>query len=659
MKKLELVQLNLKNFKGIKAFTLDANGESKDVFGDNEVGKTTLPDAFNWLFFDKDSNNKKDFAIKTLDEDNNEIHGLDHEVSATINVDRKPTIFQKIYKEKWTKKKGSAHKEFTGHTTDYFIDEVPVKLKEYKDKVGEILDEESFKLLTNPAYFNESLKWGERREILLEVCGDVSNEDVIASDRKLSKLSDILGDKSIDDLKKIIAGKKKEINKQLDILPARIDEVQHNLPDISGLSEHGLKEEAAEYQEKIQAKEDEISRIRNGSEVAEKQKQLSELETELNTIKNSHDSDNREKIVAKDQEYYKIKNLRDDIEFQITSADRKIKMNANTANGLEKQKKELADQYYQEKEKEMPEHDDSECSACGQALPVEQVKEAHEKALASFNRKKSERMEHIMSQGKQLKEKIAFYDDENEKILTTIEESKQSVENYDKQLEALQQEINDIKTNTTSIDENPKYKELQSDILNVKSSINELQSSTIGNTNQAKEELQTLTEEKTAVTLNLNKFEQHKQSKTRIKELTDQERSLSKEYEKLEAELYLSEEFIRTKVSLLEEKINSKFKYARFKLFETQINDGLKETCETLYKGVPYSKGLNNAWRINIGLDIINTLSEHYNFSAPIFIDNREAVTKLIDTEAQTISLIVSEKDKQLRVETSKEMELV
>jgi len=60
---------------------------------------------------------------------------------------------------------------------------------------------------------------------------------------------------------------------------------------------------------------------------------------------------------------------------------------------------------------------------------------------------------------------------------------------------------------------------------------------------------------------------------------------------------------------------------------------------------------LNNSARINVGLDIINTLSERYGFEAPIFVDNAEAVTRLINTRAQVIKLVVSEQDKELRVE--------
>jgi hypothetical protein len=143
----------------------------------------------------------------------------------------------------------------------------------------------------------------------------------------------------------------------------------------------------------------------------------------------------------------------------------------------------------------------------------------------------------------------------------------------------------------------------------------------------------------------------------RIEELKAQEKKLAAEYERLEGELYLTEEFIRQKVSLLEEKINSKFEMARFKLFNVLVNGAVEECCETTYQGVPFSS-LNNGARINVGLDIIRTLARHYNFYPPIFIDNREAVTSLIDMgDQQVISLIVSEKDKELRVEIEGEEE--
>src|SRR5690606_7377882 len=129
---VRLQRLKLRNFKGIREFTLEANGSDVTIYGDNGAGKTSLVDAFMWLLFDKDSQNRKDFQIKTLDADGEPIHNLEHEVEAALELDdgRQVTL-RKVYKEKWTRKRGSAVAEFTGHTVDHYIDGVPTKQSDY------------------------------------------------------------------------------------------------------------------------------------------------------------------------------------------------------------------------------------------------------------------------------------------------------------------------------------------------------------------------------------------------------------------------------------------------------------------------------------------------------------------------------------------------
>jgi len=171
-------------------------------------------------------------------------------------------------------------------------------------------------------------------------------------------------------------------------------------------------------------------------------------------------------------------------------------------------------------------------------------------------------------------------------------------------------------------------------------------------------ELNELKSKENELQLDLNKFTQSTQVQERIAELEEQEKKLAAEFEELERQLYLTEEFTKTKVNMLEDKISSKFKFTRFNLFEEQLNGGVTEICEATFDGVPFSKGLNNAARINTGLDIIATLSAHYGVQAPIFVDNSESVTKLIDIDSQLIKLIVSEADKQLRTEAKSEREV-
>ena len=54
------------------------------------------------------------------------------------------------------------------------------------------------------------------------------------------------------------------------------------------------------------------------------------------------------------------------------------------------------------------------------------------------------------------------------------------------------------------------------------------------------------------------------------------------------------EKFVVQKVNMLEEKINSKFELARFKLFDIRINEGVRECCVTMLDG---STELSNSER--------------------------------------------------------------
>lgn len=60
-----------------------------------------------------------------------------------------------------------------------------------------------------------------------------------------------------------------------------------------------------------------------------------------------------------------------------------------------------------------------------------------------------------------------------------------------------------------------------------------------------------------------------------------------------------------------------------------------------MVNGVPYSV-LNNAMRINAGIDIINTLCKFHKVYAPIIIDNAESVNLLHESQSQTIRLVVT-----------------
>jgi DNA repair exonuclease SbcCD ATPase subunit len=656
MKQITLDKLVLKNFKGVKSFVLDASCRNVKVFGDNATGKTTLFDSFIYLLFDKDSQNKKDFQIKTVSTSGKVIHGLEHEVEGVFSLDGRKLSLKKVFTEKWTKQRGSAEKQFTGHETKYFIDDVPCKKKEYTDKVAEIVDEDIFKLLTNPSYFNEQLHWEKRRSILLEICGDVSTEEVIASNHSLSSLPGILNGRSIEDHRKVINSRRSLINKELDKIPVRIDEINRNLPDTNGLDEKALNTEIGFIQSQINEKNEQISRINSGGEVAEKQKVLRELEGDLIQIKNQHQIKSDELLSAKKTEYYQKKNELEGLKSEFSSKVRQIDLLKQDVTRSTNTSDRLRTEWHEENNKTFEFTGEESCPSCGQSLPAEKVEAAKEKALADFNLKKSNRLEEVASRGKKEKSLIDEYNQQIAKLTEESNSINENIQHKQSEFENLLADIEQTKTGISNVETEPEYIDKQKEIAVIKQDIHTLQTSVETSISSIGSEIAKLQAELQSLNSQLGTIDQVEKAKIRIAELEAEERELSAEYEKLEGELFLTEEFIRNKVQLLEQKINNRFKHAHFKLFKQNINGGLEETCETLFQGVSYSSGLNNAAKINVGLDIINTLSDHYGFLAPIWIDNSESVVQIIPSKSQMIQLIVSGDDKVLRPEIEEDI---
>lgn len=664
MKKIELVVLKLRDFKGIKSLDIQLDGGNAQIFGDNEVGKTTTFDGFLWLLFDKDSNNKKDFAIKTLNGDGSERHNLEHTVEGTFLVDGVAVTLKKIYKEKWTKKRGQAVAEFTGHVVEHFVDEVPLSKKDYVAKVESIVDEEVFKLLTSPTYFNEQMKWQEKRKLLLEICGDISDEDVIASNAALAKLNDLLSGKSMEDMKKIIASKKKHINDELEKIPVRIDEINKMMPDTT-VDIEKMRQQVAQIETEMDELQQQKIRMKNGESVLTKQRQLQELEMKQNELKRSYEADSLQEVqklqVRLQEAQGNVQIIQSDINHKEAfkkSKESELQQLSNDIQQIESNLVQLRNDWNHHNGMQFEYEDKCECPTCNQSLPADQVEAARDEALAQFNEKKASLLAEVNAKGKALSQQKAQKEErhnaanndllsintELDSARTKLETAQKEVAKFTDKLQQAQSSVPDVTTTDT-------YQAIVAQKQALQAEIQQLNE-------HANEAITGIDQEiisKRGIIGNLNsEIAQHaniEASKERIIELEDQQIKLAKEYEKLEQTTFLIEEFIRTKVEMLTDRINSKFKYARFKLFDVQINGGLNEVCETTYKGVPYGTGLNNAAKINVGLDIINTLSAHFGIQAPIFVDNAEAVTKFIDVDTQLISLVVSEKDKQLRVE--------
>lgn len=632
---MKLTKLELLNFKGLKSFAININGDVV-IRGDNATGKTTVFDSVCWLLFGKDSLDRADFEIKTLD-GGKPIHKVNHEVTGTFTLDEGGTVeLKRVYREKYSSPRGG-EVTLTGHTTDYFVDGVPKKEKEYKEVVNTLIDESIFKLITNPLYFNETYSWQNRRKLLLEMCGDIDDAAVINSRDDLRRLAELLEGRTVDDHRKVVAAKKTAINKELDMIPIRIDEAVRNKPETASDKEKLIRDI-----ETLSAGIDEVEKqkaiIKNGFSSTEKESKIRDINRQLDAQKS--------KVLSG---YHKQKqHLRGEYEASLTKlkmvevdrdrcADRRDELNKE----IERESKRIATLQSEFDAFNAQQFNKESCPTCGQALPADK----QEILEAEFNTNKSKKLEEwkgLIESAVKLK---GNYEEQQEIMASKIDSLTTEASQYNDAYNVKFKEYEAY--SEPNLEDDPVYADLKAQLFLLE--IDDEPGADTEELTKLDEELSSMKSKKADLETELNKFKLIDDINHRILELENQQQKLVAEKNALDEASFLMDEFIKAKVNMLEESINSRFKLARFKMFNVMLNGNVEECCETTYKGVPY-RSMNNAARINVGLDIINALTSYYKVNAPVFIDNAEAVTDFIPVNSQTIKLIVDESEPQLVV---------
>jgi len=625
---ITLQKLALDRFKGVQAFALDPEGDSLTVRGDNRTGKTTLVDAWAWLLFGKDSEGRADFGIKGVDEQSGPKNNIEHAVEGVLEIDGKIAALKKVYKEKWTKKRGEARPSLTGNTTNYYIDEVPIKKKDWDDRISQIIDEDTFRLLTDPHFFN-NLHWQRRREILLSVCGDVSDDEVINSNIALQGLREILNGHGIEDVRKRAQSAKRKINEKLSEIPTRIDELDKSMAEVPAI-------DLDVVQANIDRLTAEIDAAKNDTARAELTKKKLTLEAEFLRLEQAQGNEWREGMQP----------LRDaiaDLEKEVNGLnDRAARINSDIQNwryDIERNQDRMESlrKTWHNANEERPDIKDT-CLTCGQTLPEGQIKAAQEK----YNSNKASLLEQINAEGKALKEKI-------DELQSKVRGSEEALASIKAEREPLQKQLTETKGDLAAAEQKITTLEPTDDMVAIKTEIEGINAQL-----EAQKPIDTHELEKARADLQtqIADVAAAKRAKTRIEDLEIEERALAKEFEEIERRLALLDQFTVSKVEMLEDKIAAKFELVRFKMFDVQINEGIRETCLTTLNGVPYPD-MSNSEKIRAGMDIIKTLQRHYDVFAPLWIDNAESITDLPDMVCQVIRLVVDESARELTIDKS------
>lgn len=670
---IKVKSLHIENFKGVKSLNVNFGDKTK-IKGQNAAGKTTIFDSFTWLLFNKNSAGEEKFNLRPLDADGKPIHNVEIKVVAVLEVDGKEVELAKVQKEKWVKKRGSDTSELHGNVNSFEIDGYPKSEKDYKEYISSLVNEDLFKMLTNPQYFS-NMKWKDQREILMKFVSDISDVELAQGNPEFAGLiPELEKAPSTDDIQKKFSKALSEWKKKQSEIPVRIDELSKSLVQVDvaeqELAKNDLERRIAEIDAKIKDA---------GSAVSDLQSEGMQLQFDMSGIMQTMNHELSEKRRELDNAKFEASQLFADANKKISTNEKQIADNKAAIEAAEKNRSELGVEYNTEKAKAFDEtpylfHEEewqfdensTICKSCGQALPadkIEQIKADFEarkaKARAdagnniianrnAFEHRKQEVLEEIKKKGFEQKHIIDDLTAKNEQLRAEIESlNKQEQDAIAKQNELVKQ-LEEL-PKEADYSQNAEYVKLKARHDEVTAQIESMKSSDDAS-EVFKEERKALVAELDSVKAEIAKASKNIEIEERIGELEEEQKEVGQRVADMEKMLFLLEQFIRSKMLRISDSINQHFEMVDFLLFKMQLNGGMTETCECMYNGVPYSS-LNAAAKIQCGLDIIRSLSKLYDVYCPVFIDNRESCTNIPDMNCQAISLYVDEKCKELKVE--------
>lgn len=657
MKKITLKKLKLYYFKGITNFEIDFKDTTTYIHGTNRAGKSTLFDAFIWLLFNKDASDNTTFDIKTLDENNIAIPKIEHIVEGILNVDQIDIVLKKVYREKWTKRRGSEDVEFTGHETIYWFNENIVSETKYNQKIKSICDEGIFRLLTNPAYFL-TMDWKKQRDILETLCGGGLDDTTIAGNNPefIDLLKNTNAMKSLSEYQSQINTQKNKLKKELELLPSRIDEVNKSMPDLvpdfvqieKEIEEGNKTIESIDQQ--INSEQARIDKANNLITLTNKE--INNLEQQLVSIENKYKLEASKNINDFKLAYQSLNSDKARLENNINSCKVEIGKCDEIIKELQAENEKLKQHYVEINNKSIV-FDESKfiCPTCQRELDPSNIEAQKQQMSESFNQNKLAEIDKINNKG------VA-----NKNIIDLKIRSKAELETKLKEYEAKELEVNKLLVeNKNKLDEATKINtdvnmviSLDVNYISIKEQIETLKNNL---NNPVTFDFTTLNEQKqwyikeiAELNQQLAQKKQIEKNNQRIAEIQKEMSTLAQSIANLEKTDFLIEKFNKHKVDFVENSVNKLFSFIKFKMYEKQINGSDKPICKALINGVPYQSA-NTESKLNAGLDVIKTFSLYYNITAPIFIDNRESTIEIIPMgDRQIINLLADKNYKQLTI---------
>ena len=633
-----LKSLDLVHFKCFPKLHLDFHEGVNSLFGANAAGKTSVYDALTWLLFNKDSAGGARPDIKP----HHAPAGTMPEVTAVLEVDGEPIKLRKVLREKWEKPRGSSIERYAGDTRDYYIDDVPLAENAYKRRIAELIDEQQFKLLTDVWAVTSKMHWKDRRTLLAEICGLPEDKQLLATAPQFAELTEKVGRRTVDEYKSVLMKQRKDMNANLNTLPVRVDECSRMVSELESLDFAAAHAESDRLQTERERLQGEIVKLSNNTLAAQARNERDALQVQLRELEAENAAHLASQRVPVEDETPALTAALDRAKRE---ADRLTRTIAQERDLVLNGETRLDDYRARWRAIDAEVFTDEHCPTCGQVFPAERLAESR----AAFAEHQKQRKDALLEDSKMVKQGIAAAKD---RLLTAETALKTAQDELQKAQIALDSYTPPVEVVPENLPDYDRHKgAILTLIADADKRIDRLNSDTEQERRRLETALSAVTAEKLTHDAVLAKEQTLADTRRRIADLQAEQRKAAAEVEQMDRLIAMFEEFTRYRVQAITESVNSKFRLTRWRLFTEQVNGGLVDCCEPMDRNGSTFEGTNNAMKINIGMDIIDTLSAHFSRRVPLFVDNAESVTQLQPIGSQVVRLVVSEQDKELRIE--------
>lgn len=667
MKKIEVREIRLTDFKGQSEKKIGF-GHRTIVSGKNGCGKTTLADAFMWVFCDKDYSLKSNPDIRP--DDGRECLPR---VDIDLVIDGKPVSVAKFQKRTESKPKDGKPGK-VALSNKYEINGVPKAERDFKADLKERgFDFDNFLMLSHMEIFTD-LKDADARKILFSMSDGAGKSDleIAKTVPDCAELVPLLETYKADEIKAMNSATLKKAEEQLKAIPNQIIGMEQSKVD-ADTAELELQKNA--LQEQISGLETQI--VQAGNEKAgEIKAELAGLRTKLLETESKAKANLLEQ---KSSVCNKVSSLELDRNIKTSELNRKT----SALESLRAKKKDLLEklqnartQYPKIKdtewdnaalesiESETFKDADAICPTCGQNLPAEQI----EQLKSRFEQKKQERI------NQQLKAKEEWEQDKKRKLDEVIQagnkasadmkEAHKQEETLTSEISKLTGELEQIKTsldaenkNLEAIPKEPDFSgnaEYQQILASIKEKQQELNS--LDNGEEAKKQLSEQLSGKKQELAAVNQRIGEANNNVRIDEQIEKLQESQKQYAQSKADAQMILDELKTlnmaKNTVLEDAVNQYFDGVKVKLFDTQKNGEVVDAC------IWYVQDKDGNWKKLIGnantalmmkgkIAIMDGLQKFYGVSYPIFVDCAAELDNSslagIKADAQLIFLKVAE----------------